>query len=87
MPMFPGASKRTGKTTEQKIVIVEAESQNEDIQDITMSDLDKFEVTKSLWNEVRSWATKQGYVDLPPGSGAGEHHPVHTLTWYEAVKW
>jgi len=50
--------------------------------------MDKFEVTKGMWNEVASWASSHGY-DIGPGDGGGQggNHPVTFVTWYEAVKW
>lgn len=48
--------------------------------------LDLYEVTKSLWDEVRMWATNQGYA-MAIGDGKATHHPVHSVNWYDAVKW
>jgi formylglycine-generating enzyme required for sulfatase activity len=51
----------------------------------------KFEVTKELWDEVRTWGATNGYTDLAPGNGSyaskGANHPVHSITWYDMVKW
>jgi formylglycine-generating enzyme len=52
----------------------------------------KYEVTKELWDEVRAWviANGRGY-DLAVGNGSyaskGVNHPVHSITWYDMVKW
>jgi formylglycine-generating enzyme required for sulfatase activity len=50
--------------------------------------MDKFELTKALWDEVASWAADHGY-DIGPadGDGKGPDHPVYNVSWYEAVKW
>lgn len=50
--------------------------------------MDKYEVTKGFWDEVASWAARNGY-DIKPedGSGKGSGHPVYYVTWYDAVKW
>ncbi len=50
--------------------------------------MDKYEVTKKLWDEVASWAAEHGY-DIWSGSVAakGANHPVIYVTWYQAVKW
>lgn len=45
------------------------------------------EVTLSQWQEVYQWAHANGYSDLSEGSGSGPNHPVHTVSWYQAVKW
>lgn len=47
----------------------------------------KHEVTKQLWDRVREWGLINGYGDLPPGSGKAINHPVHSINWYEMVKW
>ena len=45
------------------------------------------EVTKALWDDIRSWAIVNGYSDLSSGAGKGANHPVQTVTWWDAVKW
>ena len=49
--------------------------------------LAKYEVTKALWDEVRSWGAGHGYLDLPVGGGKASNHPVHSIDWYDLVKW
>ena len=53
--------------------------------------LDKYEVTKALWDEVYQWATNR-----PPdvrcsfeygAQGKATNHPAQSMTWYDAVKW
>ena len=46
-----------------------------------------YEVTKALWDEVRNWALSNGYADLAIGGGKAFNHPVHSINWYEMVKW
>ena len=50
--------------------------------------MDRYEVTKALWDEVASWAQAHGY-DIKPSDGSGKapNHPVYNVSWYEAVKW
>ena len=51
----------------------------------------KYEVTKELWDTVRAWGLNNGYTDLAAGNGSyatkGANHPVHSITWYDMVKW
>jgi formylglycine-generating enzyme required for sulfatase activity len=51
----------------------------------------KYETTKELWDEVRTWGAANGYTDLPVGNGSsaskGANHPVHTINWFAMVKW
>ena len=49
--------------------------------------LDQFEVTKALWDDVKTYADANGYTFSNAGSGQGAFHPVHTVNWYDCVKW
>lgn len=49
--------------------------------------MDKYHVTKALWDEVYQWGTNHGYAFDNPGLGKGTSHPVHTINWYDIVKW
>ena len=58
--------------------------------------IDKFEITRGIWNEVMEWGKSNGYSfdytggatgsnsQIPPAST--DDHPV-IVTWYDAVKW
>jgi len=47
----------------------------------------KYEVTYEKWNEVQTWALSNGYTDLTVGSSKAFNHPVHSVSWYDVVKW
>ena len=48
----------------------------------------KHEVSWRLWREVRDWAVSNGYSELSGvGKGKGDTHPVHSVSWYDVVKW
>jgi len=49
--------------------------------------MDKYEVTKAKWDEVRAWAITNGYTDLVEGGGKALNHPVQTVDWYACLKW
>lgn len=49
--------------------------------------MDKHEVTKVLWDEVYNWAETNGYSFDHAGSGKAANHPVHSVSWYDCVKW
>ena len=49
--------------------------------------MDKYDVTKSLWDSVYQWAITHGYSFDHAGSGNAANHPVQTIDWYDAVKW
>ena len=48
--------------------------------------MDKWEVSIELWESVRAWGNAHGY-DLAAGGSFGVKHPVHTVSWYDVVKW
>lgn len=51
----------------------------------------KYETTKELWDGVKTWGLANGYTDLAAGNGSvaskGKNHPVHMVSWHDAVKW
>ena len=56
--------------------------------DISAFYMDKYEVTKSKWDEVANWASAHGYdITAAEGAGKATNHPVYSVTWYECVKW
>ena len=48
--------------------------------------MDRFEVSKELWQAVQTWSAGQGY-SINGGGFRGATHPVQSITWYDAVKW
>jgi formylglycine-generating enzyme required for sulfatase activity len=49
--------------------------------------LDRYQVTKGLWDEVYNWAITHGYNFNNAGTGKAANHPVHVVSWYDIVKW
>ena len=49
--------------------------------------MDRTEVTYAHWKRVYNWAVAHGYSFDYAGSGKGNSHPVHTVNWYDCVKW
>ena len=50
----------------------------------------KHEVWKVMWDTVQAWGLAHGYggwFGLPAGEAKAANHPVHSLKWYDAVKW
>lgn len=55
---------------------------------VTAFYMDKYEVTKALWDEVANWAATNGYdVRAANASGKAANHPAYNVNWYETVKW
>lgn len=49
--------------------------------------MEKYEVTKALWDEVYNWATNHSYGFDYAGSGKAANHPVNMMSWCDSVKW
>ena len=49
--------------------------------------MERREVSRSLWIEVRGWGATNGYTDISEGGALGEDHPIQNITWFDAVKW
>ena len=49
--------------------------------------MDKYDVTKALWDSVYQWATNHGYNFDYGAAGKASNHPAQSMTWYDAVKW
>ncbi len=49
--------------------------------------MDRYEVTKALRDEVYTWAVAHGYSFDNAGWGKAANHPVHSVNWYDVVKW
>ena len=49
--------------------------------------MDKYAVTKGLWDVVKTWSGTNGYQYDYAGLGKAATHPVQTINWYDAVKW
>jgi formylglycine-generating enzyme required for sulfatase activity len=48
--------------------------------------MDRYEVTKALWDTVKTWADTNGYA-LANGAGKAADHPVQSISWYNMVRW
>ncbi|NLX24921.1 MAG: formylglycine-generating enzyme family protein [Lentisphaerae bacterium] len=49
--------------------------------------MDRTEVKKAQWDVVYNWAVAHGYSFSNSGSGKAPDHPVHTVSWFDVVKW
>jgi len=49
--------------------------------------MDKTEISKATWDEVRTWALANGYSFDNTGLATATDHPVVGVSWYDAVKW
>jgi formylglycine-generating enzyme len=49
--------------------------------------IDRHETTKAGWDFIYNWATNHGYAFDNSGSGKAENQPVHSLNWFDAIKW
>ena len=49
--------------------------------------MDKSEVTYRHWKRVYDWAVAHGYSFGSRGEGKSDNHPVHSISWYDCLKW
>jgi formylglycine-generating enzyme len=49
--------------------------------------MDQYEVTKTLWDEVKAWNSGNGYNYQNAGTGKAAKHPVVGVNWRDCVKW
>ncbi len=49
--------------------------------------MDQYAVTRAQWENTMLWALDHGYQFDNPGYGREADHPVHTISWNDAVKW
>jgi formylglycine-generating enzyme required for sulfatase activity len=49
--------------------------------------MEPYDVTKELWDSVYRWALRHGYTFDNEGLGKGANHPVHSVDWFDCVKW
>jgi len=54
---------------------------------LTRFSIDQHEITKGFWDEVYNWAIANGYAFTNAGIAEGPEHPVHSVNWYDVVKW
>jgi len=45
------------------------------------------ETTKAEWDEVRRWTVANGYAIDNAGLHRGAGHPLHSVNWFDVVKW
>ena len=49
--------------------------------------ISRYELTWGEWKKTRATASAKGYDIAEAGQGSADDHPVHSVSWYDAVKW
>ena len=49
--------------------------------------MDRYAVTKALWDQVNAWNGGNGYSYESAGLGKAATHPVNSIDWRDCVKW
>jgi sulfatase modifying factor 1 len=88
MVFIPAGSFKMGDIL-QDMVVDDTPLNERPVHDVFVSafHMDRYEVTKALWDEVRKWGISHGYNFTSAGSANNTNHPVHTVNWYDVVKW
>jgi formylglycine-generating enzyme required for sulfatase activity len=88
MALIPAGSFVMGNATN---VFAESEGGSDELPQHTVYVsafyMDPCEVTKALWDEVKAFNGGNGYSYSYTGGGKATNHPVHAVSWYDAVKW
>lgn len=84
MTLIPGGVFTMGNTIVEDTDIFSATRRTFSVSAFYM---DVNPVTLSQWESVYHWATNHGYSFVNTGDGKAANHPVHTMNWYDAVKW
>ena len=83
MALIPAGSFTMGDTFSEDF----ADQRPTHTVDVSAFYMDRTEVTKGLWDTVKAYNGGNGYSFDRPGLGKAMAHPVHTVNWYDAVKW
>ena len=49
--------------------------------------IDRHEVSKALWDEIRDWGRANGYTFANAGAGKSPNHPVQMVSWWDCIVW
>jgi sulfatase modifying factor 1 len=81
--LIPAGSFRMGDT------FSEGTTDERPVHTVTISEMymDATEVTYGTWSNVYQWAVAHSYGFANPGLGKGPNHPVHSVNWFDAMKW
>jgi len=55
--------------------------------EVSTFEIGKYEVTWGEWKAVRTYAAANGYDIGSVGAGCADDHPVHSVNWYDVLKW
>jgi formylglycine-generating enzyme len=84
MVLIPAGSFTMGDTFSEAVVFYEWHTHTVYVSAVYM---DRYEVTSNLWWTVRAWNSGNGYSYANAGLCKAMNHPVHSINWYDMVKW
>jgi formylglycine-generating enzyme required for sulfatase activity len=61
-----------------------------DETEVDAFEIGRYEVTWGEWKAVRAWAVDNSFTDLDDtgvGEGCANDQPVHSVSWYDVLKW
>ena len=86
MALIPAGSFKMGDALNDNAFSGDAETPLHSVY-VSAFYMDRYEVSKAMWDEVYNWAITNGYSFEFGAAGKANNHPAHTMTWYDAVKW
>lgn len=54
---------------------------------VSTYEIGKYEITWGQWRAVVDWGSENGYDLEGIGEGCNDDHPVHSISWYDCIKW
>jgi formylglycine-generating enzyme len=84
--LIPGGSFTMGRTSGDTDTDTDAPPVTVTVSTFYMAETET-ETSKAEWDAVRTWAVSNGYTDLAAGAGKASDHPVHSVSWWDVVKW
>ncbi len=89
MMMVSGCGRGTGSIPDNMVFVQGGTLPDIGNGEITVDSfyIGKYEVTWGEWKAVRAQASARGYDIGDRGDGSADDHPVHSVSWYDAVKW
>jgi sulfatase modifying factor 1 len=86
MVLIPAGSFVMGNVFTSDVSASESELPRHTVN-ISAFHMDVYEVTKALWDEVKAFNGGNGYAYSNTGLGKAPNHPVHSVSWFDVVKW
>jgi len=87
MVLIPEGNFVMGGNTNVGLLPVNPDEKPQHTVQVSAFYMDAYEVYQNLWNWVTNHNNGNGYTYSNAISAKGNLHPIHTISWFDAVKW